>query len=155
VGGIILALLPTAIHNLAAEGDLVPTTSQGGLNFYIGNSPQAQGAYYTPAGMKGIPEELNQQDSALPAERALGRHLKPSEVSNFWFDQGMNFISGDFGKIPQLYWQKFVLTFTYLELPSTNHITSSWIMCSSSPGCRLWGWRRSTSASCCHWRCRG
>ncbi len=29
----------------------------------------------------------------------------------------MKFVSGDFGKIPQLYWQKFVLTFTYLELP--------------------------------------
>jgi 4-amino-4-deoxy-L-arabinose transferase-like glycosyltransferase/tetratricopeptide (TPR) repeat protein len=117
VGGIILALMPTTIHNLAVEGDLVPTTSQGGLNFYIGNSPQAQGAYYTPAGMKGIPEELNQRDSALPAERALGRRLKPSEVSNFWFNQGMKFISGDFGKIPQLYWQKYVLAFTYLELP--------------------------------------
>lgn len=115
--GLGLALVPTTLHNLIVEGDFIPTSSQGGLNFYIGNSPDAQGSYYTPQGMRGVPEELNLDDSAAPAERAVGHKLKPSQVSSFWFDQGMAYIVNNFDHIPQLYWQKLILTFTYLELP--------------------------------------
>lgn len=40
--GLILALLPTTIFNWSREHDLIPISSSGGINFYLGNNAQSR-----------------------------------------------------------------------------------------------------------------
>jgi 4-amino-4-deoxy-L-arabinose transferase-like glycosyltransferase len=71
-----LTLAPAALHNLAA-GDAVPLTTNGGLNFLIGNGPDATGGFRQPAGL-----DLQADPTGLrAAEAAAGRELRPSEAS--------------------------------------------------------------------------
>ena len=39
----ILPVVPSALHNYLAEGELVPLTSTAGINLYTGNRPGADG----------------------------------------------------------------------------------------------------------------
>lgn len=71
-----LTLAPAALHNLAA-GDAVPLTTNGGLNFLIGNGPDAMGGFRQPAGLDLQADPTGQR----AAEAAAGRTLRPSEVS--------------------------------------------------------------------------
>ncbi|HYU31567.1 MAG TPA: glycosyltransferase family 39 protein, partial [Thermoanaerobaculia bacterium] len=45
VAGLVLALAPVALRNGLVGGDFLPTTFQGGVNFWIGNNPEADGTY--------------------------------------------------------------------------------------------------------------
>ena len=50
-------LLPSLAHNHAAEGELVPITANGGVNFYFGNNPED---------VDWVAERLARQTLALP-----------------------------------------------------------------------------------------
>lgn len=84
--GVVLALAPITIRNAAVAGDWSPVSSHGGLNFYIGNNPGADGTY---AAVPGItPSIAGQQDDARRvAEQAVGRRLDDAEVSAWFYGQ--------------------------------------------------------------------
>ncbi len=84
-------LAPVTLHNRVAGGDWVLLTSHAGLNFYIGNNPQAEGVFRAPEGT-GIALEAQIADSRAIAEAAAGRPLKPSEVSAYWSGKARDFI---------------------------------------------------------------
>jgi len=67
--------------------DFIPGASSAGINFYIGNHLNATGSYDAPETWGAQLEERSTQE----AETALGRTLKPSEVSRYWFLQGLAF----------------------------------------------------------------
>jgi len=46
--GLVLPIIPVTLHNALVGHDFVPIASQGGVNFYIGNNPVADG--YTAIG---------------------------------------------------------------------------------------------------------
>ena len=89
--GVALPLLPVTAHNLFRGGDRVLVASQGGINFFIGNNPGADGV--SPV----VPEiEAHHGDfeEHVPlARQALGRpEAKPSEISAYWAGRGRAFI---------------------------------------------------------------
>jgi tetratricopeptide (TPR) repeat protein len=45
--GLLPALAPVTIRNIVVAGEWSPVSSQGGLNFYIGNNPDADGTYHS------------------------------------------------------------------------------------------------------------
>ncbi len=49
--GVVLVVLPITIRNYVAARDFVVITSNGGLNFYIGNSEISTGGYVKPEGL--------------------------------------------------------------------------------------------------------
>ncbi len=90
IGGIGLVMSITFVRNLALADDPVLVASQGGVNFYIGNNPEADGV------SAALPEPLGanwriRQVSHL-AEQAAGRSLKPGEVSSHWLGRGVRWI---------------------------------------------------------------
>jgi 4-amino-4-deoxy-L-arabinose transferase-like glycosyltransferase len=91
LAGFFAILCPSAVHNWRAAHDLVLTTSQAGSNFYIGNHPGADGSYMPLVPGRQTPE-YEAQDAKRLAEFALGRTLKPSEVSRYWFHNSLRFI---------------------------------------------------------------
>lgn len=89
--GLGLAIAPAAMRNYAVEGDLVLISSQGGVTFYQGNNEKASGRYTLVKELGGDPKDQNQRARDL-AEQALGRPLRRSEVSYYWFGQGWRYL---------------------------------------------------------------
>ncbi|MFH1143596.1 MAG: tetratricopeptide repeat protein [Candidatus Eisenbacteria bacterium] len=113
--GLAIVILPVTLRNLAVAGDWVLTTSNGGINFYIGNNPDADGTFSVSAAMQGDLEI----SSAHMAERVVGRPLRPSQVSAFWLRQGLDFVFDHPGRALALTGRKLLLFLNGYEIP--NH----------------------------------
>lgn len=114
--GVLLIILPVSIRNYYVGDDLVLISSSAGMNFFLGNNPEAQGVMYIPPD-SGIQNDLNiVKSSHAAAEHITGTELKPSEASSYWFQRGMDFIMASPGAAAALFWKKFYLFWNKLEL---------------------------------------
>lgn len=84
-----LVVLATAVRNYIVSGDIVLIASQGGINFYIGNNPQADG--YTARIPSDIGASWEISEMSYHVEQQLGHRPTPSEESNFWYAKGIDF----------------------------------------------------------------
>jgi len=119
IGGGVIAIIaclatfaPTAMHNWRAEKEIVPITSNFGLNFYIGFSPRATGAYY-------IPPSADAEPRGLPAARlALNRdQLSSVEISRYWTGEAKKFIAENPGKAAKLIARRALMLLNAREIP--------------------------------------
>ncbi len=104
LGSMVAVILPVTVRNLVVGHDLVPIAAQGGLNFYVGNGPDADGKTAIAPGSIG-PMRRDVMTSAFRdnvtlagreiAEGEEGRALKESEVSRYWLGRAVAFIVGD------------------------------------------------------------
>lgn len=88
----LLPILPITIRNYLAGDDLVLISSQGGVNFFIGNNAESDG---TRAVVPGTRPDWwgGYHDAIALAEKGTGRELKPSEVSDYFFGKAFDFIT--------------------------------------------------------------
>ncbi|MFQ5626907.1 MAG: tetratricopeptide repeat protein, partial [Methyloligellaceae bacterium] len=109
----LVTILPATIHNYLAARDFVPITSNGGINFFIGNSEDAKGIFYPPRGVNLV------KDSVLKTyvERLLGREVSDSEFSRYWFNQAFDFIRENPGREARLLARKTRMFFNAYEVP--------------------------------------
>ena len=107
--GLLLILSPVVLRNHWVGGDTVLISSDWGVNFFIGNSPHAQGAFQAPPFMDDSQMGLL-KDSQRLAEISLGRELRPSEASRYWFAQGITFMKSHPGAYLRLLLRKFLLS---------------------------------------------
>src|SRR5712692_7542990 len=117
--GLAIVLAPVAIRNHAVGGGFYLTTSQFGPNFYIGNNPRSDGTYMSLRYGRGAPE-YERQDATDLSEHAMGRPLTPSEVSSYWTDRAMGFITSRPGAWLKLVGRKFVLLWNAGEALDTE-----------------------------------
>jgi Tfp pilus assembly protein PilF len=119
-----LALIPPAIvtvYNATAGHDFVVVASQGGVNFYIGNNPESDGHTAIVPGTR--PDWWGGRfDTIKLAERALGRTLKDSEVSRYWFRKGLAFVAGQPLQWIGLTARKFALFWSAVEIGNNESI---------------------------------
>jgi tetratricopeptide (TPR) repeat protein len=129
LAGLAIVLVPVAARNAYVGGGFYITTSQFGPNLYIGNNPSADGTYQALRFGRGAPE-YERQDATELAERALGRKLSPAEVSSFWTDKALDFITGRPGEWLALMARKFALLSNATEMLDTEsqeaHAEWSW-----------------------------
>ncbi len=92
VGAVFAGTAPAWIHNYFIAKDPVLLSAHSGLNFWMGNSPGANGYPKIPTGLRPSQEGLL-KDSITWAERAAGHPLKRSEVSRYWSAQADRYIS--------------------------------------------------------------
>ncbi len=98
------------LRNGLVGGDFVPISSQGGINFYLGNAPEAKGVYWNLGEVyEGRPAELNRDLATLVAQELEGRTMKPSAVSRWWLLNGLAWLRDHPGEGAKLYWRKFRL----------------------------------------------
>ncbi|HEX3131508.1 MAG TPA: tetratricopeptide repeat protein [Thermoanaerobaculia bacterium] len=116
IGGLLLALLPVAIRNGVVGGDFLPTTFQGGVNFYIGNNPEADGTYRPIVPGKQIPA-LERQEPVRIAESELGRKLSAGEVSSFWMRKALAWAADHPGDFLRLQLRKLRMFWSWYEWP--------------------------------------
>jgi 4-amino-4-deoxy-L-arabinose transferase-like glycosyltransferase len=119
VAGLALLLVPVAVRNYAVGGGFYLTTSQFGSNFFIGNNPKSDGTYMSLRYGRGAPE-YERQDATELAEQALGRSLTPSEVSGYWTDRAMGFITSQPGAWLRLLGRKVLLLSNADEMLDTE-----------------------------------
>jgi len=112
VVALFIPILPVTFTNLVKGGELVLISTQGGANFYIGNSIEADGITVVAPGpnLRIGPYKDNIWTSSMDeAERRTGRKLTQSEVSSFWFREAFKDIRSDIGRALGLYLKKFYL----------------------------------------------
>lgn len=110
-----VVLAPVTAHNYFFGKDTVFLTSHAGLNFYVGNNPAAQGVFEAPEGT-GTNVEAQREGSRVVAEKAMGRGLKPSEISSYWSDRAKEFIRQNPGRFIELCLKKMALFFDAREI---------------------------------------
>ena len=86
---------PCWIHNYWVARDPVFLSAHSGINFWLGNNPEATGYPHFPGLHAGQAAML--RDSIHLAEADAGRSLKRSEVSDYWSAKARAYISKNFG----------------------------------------------------------
>ncbi len=112
-------LLPVALRNLLAGGELHLTTSQFGPNFYIGNHRHASGVYQPLRPGRGS-FEFERLDATEIAERAKRRELGPKEVSRYWTGRALADVAAEPGRWLRLLGRKLRLAWNAVEIVDTE-----------------------------------
>jgi tetratricopeptide (TPR) repeat protein len=86
---------PCWIHNYFVARDRVFLSAHSGINFWLGNNPDATGYPHFPGLRAGQAAML--KDSIDLAEAAAGKKLKRSEVSEYWSAKARAYISTNVG----------------------------------------------------------
>ncbi len=97
LAGTVVLIVPVTLRNAIVAHDFVPIASQGGVNFYMGNNPAADGKSAILPGWS----EMNgdwisfESDTRKMAEALSGHALSPSQESAFWTRRALAFIARD------------------------------------------------------------
>ncbi|PYL18783.1 MAG: hypothetical protein DME30_02325 [Verrucomicrobia bacterium] len=94
--GLALGTSPCWIHNYVIARDPVLLSAHSGINFWIGNNPEANGYPRFPPGLRAGQAAML-QDSITQAEAAAGRSLKHAEVSAYWSNKAKSYVTNHFG----------------------------------------------------------
>ena len=100
LAGVAVGTAPCWIHNCFVARDPVFLSAHGGINFWLGNNPEATGYPRFPGLHAGQGQML--RDSIDQAETAVGRSLKRSEVSRYWSAKARDYIKASPGRWLQL-----------------------------------------------------
>ena len=125
--GVLLVLFPVGLRNLLIGGEFRLTTSQFGANFYIGNNALADGTY---GSIKNVIHEaqLEGPDAKRLAERALSRALTPGQVSSYWYERALEYISAQPAHWLRLLGFKWLLVWNAREVEDSDdfYIYQNW-----------------------------
>jgi 4-amino-4-deoxy-L-arabinose transferase-like glycosyltransferase len=126
--GAVLGLAPATLLNLSAGGELVVTSSQGGMNFYIGNARGASGTYAGLSAGSQNPESQREDARRMAAgfasrERArpiAAEELSPGEVSGLFWRESWREIRADPAAWGRLLLRKTRLFWNAHEIPDAE-----------------------------------
>ena len=119
--GMALVLTPVLARNLAISGEFQLTTSQLGPNLYIGNNEGADGTYRPLVAGRGSPE-FERADATEIAQTSLNRTLRPGEVSRYWRNRALQWISSHPRQWLALTWRKLLLVWNAQEVMDSEDI---------------------------------
>ncbi|MFI5181552.1 MAG: tetratricopeptide repeat protein [Thermoanaerobaculia bacterium] len=114
--GVVLAIAPVALRNLFVSHEVVLISSHGGLNFFIGNSAEADGTYHA---VPGITPSIEGQaeDTKRVAEAEAGRPLSVREVSSHFSRKAWRWIAANPGSAARLFVRKIWYALSGDEVP--------------------------------------
>jgi 4-amino-4-deoxy-L-arabinose transferase-like glycosyltransferase len=136
LAGLIIPIIPITVRNAAVAHDFVVIATQGGANFYVGNSEEADGISVQalgPVTRAGTYYDDNIWTSSVEmAQYKLGRELKDSEVSSYWFKEALKEMAHQPARAVGLLIKKFFYFWQGQEIFNNKNPYSSgeysWIM---------------------------
>ena len=93
--GCVLLIIPVTLRNIIVGHDAVLIASQGGINFYIGNNRYADGATAQMPEFGSTWQYSDAEYLAKSESGRLGKEMKQSEVSAFFYRRGIEFIKNE------------------------------------------------------------
>jgi len=102
--GVLAAVAPVTLRNARVSGDFVLVSSQGGLNFYVGNGAGADGktaaALSRSEPVSGLEAQAEFRDNVAIsgdalARAAIGEGASASEVSRYWVRRTLAELAAD------------------------------------------------------------
>jgi hypothetical protein len=114
----IITISPFTIRNRLQSGEWILISSSGGINFFIGNNPAANGGFNPPPEINHAMEAA----SLKLAGQLSGRDLTPGQASRFWFQRGKRFIQENPAAAIRLWWEKWRLLWDAVELPNVANL---------------------------------
>ncbi|MDD5154997.1 MAG: glycosyltransferase family 39 protein [Candidatus Omnitrophica bacterium] len=109
--GLVLGVL--VLRSYVVDREAVLLTGNTGLNFYIGNSAEANGTLVWPKNLSPTAEAMLRDASAIARLNNPGKRLKPSGISAFWFKRAGDFIKNN----PYAYLKLLSIKVKYLLSP--------------------------------------
>ncbi len=118
VVGLAIAIAPVTVRN-ALEGDAALISTNGGINFYLGNNQAATGytAYHPALGVFWTPDKAHAW-----AENVAGRRMKATEVSTFYTKQGINYLVNNPLDALGLWGRKLILLLSGREISNNGDL---------------------------------
>lgn len=110
LAGVLVALAPVVARNAIVSRQFALVSSQGGLNFYIGNSAAATGQYIEVPGVRANIQG-QADDTKTVAERETGRPLSDAEVSRHFATKAFAWIRSSPSAAARLFARKLALVF--------------------------------------------
>jgi hypothetical protein len=114
--GVALAIAPVTLRNLAVSHELILISSHGGLNFYIGNNPEADGTYHAVPGITSSIEG-QAEDTKRVAESQAGHELSVRQVSEHFAQKAWAWIAANPGAAAKLFARKVWYVLSGDEVP--------------------------------------
>lgn len=125
LAGIVAVVTPVLVRNYVVGRDVVPIASQGGVNFFIGNNPLSNGSQAVVPGARA--DLYGTFHGAIElAERDVGRRMKPSEVSNYYFKKGFGFVFGSPVESASLAFKKLYFFWAGVERSNNQYVQFFW-----------------------------
>ena len=118
--GLVVALSPFFLRNLAVAGETGFFRSDGSFLFFVGNHRSAWGGYAKVPGVRANPAG-HIRDSHLMAERQAGRKLTSGESGAFGRSQVIRFFRTRPDQALRLMGTKFLLVFNAYEAPNNEN----------------------------------
>ncbi len=123
--GLLLPVFIVAARNVAVTGEFILISSQGGVNLYIGNNPDADGLTMLMPEVK-LDETLPWNEFTAATKRAAesetDRSLTAGEESSFWNRKAFSFILENPGQFLTLTFRKLVYFLVGFENSDNNDI---------------------------------
>jgi len=126
--GLALPPLAAAAWNTRTHGAFVLAT-QGGVNLYIGNNPNADGRTAIVPDWRDIAYETKEYEDNVSlaairvAERETGRRLSPGEADRFWRERALEWIASRPADALRLFGRKIVYLASDEEIPNNRFLT--------------------------------
>jgi Tfp pilus assembly protein PilF len=125
--GLLTVILPVTIRNYVVGKDIVLISYQGGVNFWIGNNEQSDGKTAGAPGYfkaQGEYQDNVKFSSRRVAENDLGRELKPSQISSYWYKKGFEYIATHPDGFIKLFIKKLYFLWNSYEIESNRNLYS-------------------------------
>jgi tetratricopeptide (TPR) repeat protein len=117
--GLCLPPLGTLARNWSVSGEPILISTNGGINFFIGNNPAADGTFRIPSDSGLVDRAEGLFISAREvAEGAKGGSLSAAAVDRYWWTRGIDYWLADPGRALGLTLAKAVLAVNKAEIPS-------------------------------------
>lgn len=121
MAGVMLVILPVTVRNYVVSKDVVLVASSGGINFYIGNNSRADGL---TASVPEIGANWQIEDIRYLAEKEAGQLLKPSEVSDYWYRKGRQWIVENPSDFAMIYVKKIYFFMNNYEVSNNRNLSA-------------------------------
>ena len=84
----VAGILPATAHNVAASGEAIPISAHGGITFWHGNNPEAEGVFAAVGVIND--KDLYHLDALEQTRAALGPEAGWSDASSYFFGKGLD-----------------------------------------------------------------
>ncbi len=124
--GFALIAAPIAVRNYAIGSEWIPFTYNGGLNFAVGNGPEANGTFVHVTRTQVVTGQQEPEGVTIDGREYLrlttGKDLSPAASSAYWAAAARAWIGANPGRALELTGRRLLLLWNRVEMPQVENV---------------------------------